>query len=46
MQTIYEPGGFTPLVRVETGTEALATTRPQRSLAEKLRQEGNEDGTE
>ncbi len=46
IQTIYEPGGFTPLVRVETGTEALATTRPQRSLAEKLRQEGNEDGTE
>ncbi len=31
---------------METGTEALATTRPQRSLAEKLRQEGNEDGTE
>ncbi|HCM1974562.1 Protein rhsA [Salmonella enterica subsp. salamae] len=31
---------------METGTEALATTRTQRSLAEKLRQEGNEDGTE
>ncbi|HCM1974560.1 TPA: hypothetical protein N3A39_004578 [Salmonella enterica subsp. salamae serovar 52:z:z39] len=29
IQTIYEPGGFTSLVRVETGTEALATTRPQ-----------------
>ncbi|MDE9706269.1 type IV secretion protein Rhs, partial [Citrobacter portucalensis] len=44
VQTIYEPGSFTPLIRVETATEALDVLRRHRTLAEKLRQEGSEDG--
>ncbi|MES0533610.1 RHS domain-containing protein, partial [Citrobacter portucalensis] len=44
VQTIYEPGSFTPLIRVETATEELDTLRRHRTLAEKLRQEGSEDG--
>ncbi|EDT8818840.1 RHS repeat protein, partial [Salmonella enterica subsp. enterica] len=36
IQTVYEGGGFTPLVRVETATAALTTARSRRSLAEKL----------
>lgn len=38
IQTVYQPGSFTPLIRIETATEALAKTR-RRSLAEKLCQE-------
>ncbi|EFE07717.1 RHS repeat-associated core domain protein [Citrobacter youngae ATCC 29220] len=44
VQTIYEPGSFTPLIRVETATEALDALRRHRTLAEKLRQEGSGDG--
>lgn len=44
VQTIYEPDSFTPLIRVETATEALDALRRHRTLAEKLRQEGSEDG--
>ncbi|WP_438826909.1 RHS repeat-associated core domain-containing protein, partial [Salmonella enterica] len=44
IQTVYEGGGFTPLVRVETATAALTTARSRRSLAEKLQAEGSEDG--
>ncbi|HFP7194857.1 TPA: RHS repeat-associated core domain-containing protein, partial [Salmonella enterica subsp. enterica serovar Enteritidis] len=44
IQTVYEGGGFTPLVRVETATAALTTVRSRRSLAEKLQAEGSEDG--
>ncbi|WP_423236943.1 RHS repeat-associated core domain-containing protein, partial [Citrobacter portucalensis] len=44
VQTIYEPGSFTPLIRVETATEELDALRRHRTLAEKLRQEGSEDG--
>jgi len=39
VQTIYAPGSFTPLLRVETPAETLAT--PRRSLAEKLQQDGD-----
>ncbi|MDX6979277.1 hypothetical protein SJ260_23600, partial [Citrobacter portucalensis] len=44
VQTIYEPGSFTPLIRVETATEELDALHRHRTLAEKLRQEGSEDG--
>lgn len=44
IQTVYEGGGFTPLLRVETATAALTTVRGRRSLAEKLQAEGSEDG--
>ncbi|EBA4497529.1 type IV secretion protein Rhs [Salmonella enterica] len=43
VQTVYAPGSFTPLVRIETDAEELAKTH-HRSLAEKLSQEGSEDG--
>lgn len=43
VQTVYAPGSFTPLVRIETDTEELEKTN-HRSLAEKLEQEGSEDG--
>ncbi|MEM0571866.1 RHS repeat-associated core domain-containing protein, partial [Salmonella enterica] len=43
VQTVYEPGSFTPLLRVETENTELAKTR-HRSLAEKLEQEGCENG--
>ncbi|QRR38688.1 RHS repeat protein [Salmonella enterica subsp. enterica] len=38
IQTVYPPGSFTPLIRTETATEALAKTH-HRSLAEKLQQD-------
>lgn len=44
VQTIYEPGSFTPLIRVETATEAPDALRAHRSLAAVLQQEGSEDG--
>ncbi|EFK24361.1 hypothetical protein HMPREF9550_03560, partial [Escherichia coli MS 187-1] len=35
IQTIYQPGSFTPLIRVETATGELARTQ-RRSLADAL----------
>ncbi|HHH6244526.1 TPA: RHS repeat-associated core domain-containing protein, partial [Escherichia coli] len=43
IQTIYQPGSFTPLIRVETATGELAKTQ-HRSLADTLQQSGGEDG--
>ncbi|HDL6798474.1 TPA: RHS repeat protein, partial [Escherichia coli] len=43
IQTIYQPGSFTPLIRVETATGELARTQ-RRSLADALQQSGGEDG--
>ncbi|EKT6301329.1 RHS repeat protein, partial [Escherichia coli] len=43
IQTIYQPGSFTPLIRVETATGELARTQC-RSLADTLQQSGGEDG--
>ncbi|EJE3962347.1 RHS repeat protein, partial [Escherichia coli] len=43
IQTIYQPGSFTPLIRVETATGELARTQ-RRSLADTLQQSGGEDG--
>ncbi|MBA3110798.1 RHS repeat protein, partial [Salmonella enterica] len=43
VQTVYEPGSFTPLVRIETDAAEQAKAQ-HRSLAEKLEQEGSEDG--
>ncbi len=43
IQTIYQPGSFTPLIRVETATGELAKTQ-RRSLADTLQQSGGEDG--
>ncbi|WP_146672272.1 RHS repeat protein, partial [Escherichia coli] len=42
-QTVYEPGSFTPLIRVETENGEREKAQ-RRSLAEKLQQEGSEDG--
>ncbi|ECI4747099.1 RHS repeat protein, partial [Salmonella enterica subsp. enterica] len=41
VQTVYGPGSFTPLVRIETDNAELEKTQ-HRSLAEKLSQEGSE----
>ncbi|EPB1270152.1 RHS repeat-associated core domain-containing protein, partial [Escherichia coli] len=43
IQTVYQPGSFAPLIRIETdnGEREKAQCR---SLAEKLQQEGSEDG--
>ncbi|ENR0705007.1 RHS repeat protein, partial [Escherichia coli] len=43
IQTVYEPGSFTPLIRVETENGERKKAQ-RRSLAEKLQQEGSEDG--
>ncbi|EBI3714795.1 DUF4329 domain-containing protein [Salmonella enterica subsp. enterica serovar Oakland] len=43
VQTVYGPGSFTPLVRIETDAAEQAKAQ-HRSLAEKLSQEGSEDG--
>ncbi|ELX1735005.1 rhs element protein RhsC, partial [Escherichia coli] len=43
IQTIYQPGSFTPLIRGETATGELAKTQ-RRSLADTLQQSGGEDG--
>ncbi|EPA2833298.1 TPA: RHS repeat-associated core domain-containing protein, partial [Escherichia coli] len=43
IQTIYQPGSFTPLIRVETATGEMAKTQ-RRSLADTLQQSGGEDG--
>ncbi|EOO4141569.1 RHS element core protein [Escherichia coli] len=43
IQTVYQPGSFAPLIRIETdnGEREKAQCR---SLAEKIQQEGSEDG--
>ncbi|ENU2889582.1 TPA: RHS element core protein, partial [Escherichia coli] len=43
IQTVYEPGSFTPLIRIETDNGEREKTQ-RHSLAEKLQQEGSEDG--
>lgn len=43
IQTLYQPGSFTPLLRIETATNELAKTQ-RRSLAETLQQTGGEHG--
>uniref|UniRef100_UPI003CF45994 RHS repeat-associated core domain-containing protein n=1 Tax=Shigella boydii TaxID=621 RepID=UPI003CF45994 len=43
IQTIYQPGSFTPLIRVETATGEQAKMQ-RRSLADALQQSGGEDG--
>lgn len=43
VQTVYAPGSFTPLVRIETDNAEQAKAK-HRSLAEKLEQEGSENG--
>ncbi|TGB59770.1 RHS repeat-associated core domain-containing protein [Escherichia sp. E4742] len=43
IQTVYLPGSFTPLIRVETATGELVKTQ-RRSLADALQQSGGEDG--
>ncbi|HFP1937057.1 TPA: RHS repeat-associated core domain-containing protein, partial [Escherichia coli] len=43
IQTVYQPGSFTPLIRIETDVTELEKAQ-RRSLAEKLQQEGSEDG--
>ncbi|MCX8435810.1 RHS repeat domain-containing protein, partial [Escherichia coli] len=43
IQTVYQPGSFTPLIRIETDNGEREKTQ-RRSLAEKLQQEGSEDG--
>lgn len=43
IQTLYQPGSFTPLLRIETATNELAKTQ-RCSLAEALQQTGDEDG--
>ncbi|EKO2181189.1 hypothetical protein PZT30_001670, partial [Salmonella enterica] len=35
IQTVYQPGSFTPLIRIETATSELTRTA-RRTLAEKL----------
>ncbi|NGA79628.1 RHS repeat protein, partial [Escherichia coli] len=41
--TVYEPGSFTPLIRVETENGEREKAQ-RRSLAETLQQEGSENG--
>ncbi|EFE06258.1 RHS element core protein [Citrobacter youngae] len=43
VQTVYQPGSYTPLLRIETDVAELEKTR-HRSLAEILQQDGGEDG--
>ncbi|EOR6014906.1 RHS repeat-associated core domain-containing protein, partial [Escherichia coli] len=43
IQTVYEPGSFAPLIRIETDNGEREKAQ-RRSLAEKLQQEGSEDG--
>ncbi|MCZ8774831.1 RHS element core protein [Escherichia albertii] len=43
IQTVYQPGSFTPLIRIETDNGEREKAQ-RRSLAEKLQQEGSEDG--
>jgi len=43
VQTVYQPGSFTPLLRIETNMAELEKTH-HRSLAEILQQDGSGDG--
>ncbi|EPE9736235.1 RHS element core protein [Escherichia coli] len=43
IQTVYQPGSFAPLIRIETDNGEREKAQ-RRSLAEKLQQEGSEDG--
>ena len=43
IQTVYEPGSFTPLIRIETENGEREKAQ-RRSLAETLQQEGSENG--
>ena len=43
IQTVYQPGSFTPLIRIETENGEWEKAQ-RRSLAEKLQSEGSEDG--
>ncbi|MFG4080194.1 RHS element protein, partial [Escherichia coli] len=43
IQTVYLPGSFTPLIRIETENGEREKAQ-RRSLAEKLQSEGSEDG--
>ncbi|EFH2884499.1 RHS element protein, partial [Escherichia coli] len=43
IQTVYQPGSFTPLIRIETENGEREKAQ-RRSLAEKLQSEGSEDG--
>ncbi|EFB6786775.1 type VI secretion system tip protein VgrG [Escherichia coli] len=43
IQTVYQPGSFTPLIRVETENGEREKAQ-RRSLAETLQQEGSENG--
>ncbi|EJI1926971.1 TPA: RHS repeat-associated core domain-containing protein, partial [Escherichia coli] len=43
IQTVYQPGSFTPLIRIETENGEREKMQ-RRSLAEKLQSEGSEDG--
>ncbi|OKX21491.1 hypothetical protein AWP96_19690 [Escherichia coli] len=43
IQTVYQPGSFAPLIRIETENGEREKAQ-RRSLAEKLQQEGSEDG--
>ncbi|HCL5273792.1 TPA: DUF4329 domain-containing protein [Salmonella enterica] len=44
VQTVYHPGSFTPLLRIDSATADLALLHNHRTLAEKLQQGGGEDG--
>ncbi len=44
IQTVYGAGSFTPLIRVEQQRTASGEKAQRRSLAEKMQQEGSEDG--
>ncbi|EPH6035957.1 type VI secretion system tip protein TssI/VgrG [Escherichia coli] len=43
IQTVYQPGSFAPLIRIETDNGEREKAQ-RRSLVEKLQQEGSEDG--
>ncbi len=43
IQTVYQPGSFAPLIRIETDNGEREKAQ-RRSLAEKIQQEGSEDG--
>ena len=43
IQTVYQPGSFAPLIRIETDNGEREKAQ-RRSPAEKLQQEGSEDG--
>ena len=44
IQTIYQPGSFTPLIRVETAAAGELAKTQRHSTADALQQSGGEDG--